>query len=74
MQELVLDKEMMARRLKELRNANGKSISEVSIDTGIGETALRNYECGLRIPRYIAMFKLADYYGTTVDELFFKSK
>ena len=72
MQEMVLSKQTMARRLKDLRAAKGKTIAEVSDETGIGETALRNYECGLRVPRYVAMFKLADYFGTTVDEIFFE--
>lgn len=66
-----IDKETMAKRLRELRMATGKTVAQVSDDTGIGETALRNYECGLRIPRYTAMFTLADYYGQSVDSLFF---
>lgn len=67
----MIDKETMAKHLKALRVENGKTVAEVSLETGIGETALRNYECGLRIPRYVAMFKLAEYYGTSVDTIFF---
>lgn len=67
----MIDKETMAKHLKALRVEKGKTVAEVSLETGIGETALRNYECGLRIPRYVAMFKLAEYYGTSVDMIFF---
>lgn len=72
MEKLMIDKETMAQRLKDLRIAKGKSVAQVSEDTGIGETALRNYECGIRIPRYTAMFTLANYYGKTVDRIFFR--
>ena len=68
----MLEKEEMAKNLKGLRLAKGKTISEVSVETGIGETALRNYEYGLRIPRYTAMFSLAKYYGKSVDAIFFR--
>lgn len=66
-----LDKKAMGIRLKEERTKKGKTIPQVSEETGIGEAALRNYECGIRIPRYMAMFTLATYYGTSVDSLFF---
>ena len=66
-----IDKETMGKRIKEMRIAAGKSVEQMSNDTGIGQAALRNYECGLRIPRYTAMFTIADYFGTTVDSLFF---
>lgn len=65
-------KEKIAQNLKDLRIAKGKTVAQVSAETGIGETALRNYECGLRIPRYTAMFTLAMYYGKKVDAIFFK--
>ena len=68
----MLEKEEMAKHLKELRTAKGKTVAQVSSETGIGETALRNYECGIRIPRYTAMFALAKYYGKSVDSIFFR--
>lgn len=66
-----INKEVMGKKIKDMRIGMGKTIAEMSNDTGIGEAALRNYECGLRIPRYTAMFTIADYFGTTVDSLFF---
>ena len=67
----MLDKDMIAKHLKDLRLAKGKTVAQVSEETGLGETALRNYECGLRIPRYEAMFTLAEYFDSTVDDIFF---
>lgn len=57
-----------------LRNLRGKkSREEVSNDTGIGVSALTNYECGIRVPRDEAKFILANYYNVSVDDLFFNT-
>lgn len=69
--EGTIDTKAMATRLKNRRIELGKTVEEVSNATGIGQTAIRNYECGIRIPRYIAMIKLARYYGVSLDALFF---
>ena len=61
--------EEIARRLKELRGET--PVSEVSIATGIGVSALNNYEAALRFPRDEAKAKLASYYARTVDDIFF---
>lgn len=58
-------------KLRELRGA--KTIAEVSEATGIGESALRNYEGGLRIPRDYVKLVLSKYYGIPVGDLFFAS-
>ena len=73
MATMMLNKETIGKHLREMRLAKGKTIAQMSEETGLGETALRNYECGLRIPRYEAMFNLAGYFGTTVDHIFFSS-
>ena len=56
-------------RLKLLRGP--KTIEEVSKATGLGRTALSNYEAGFRVPRDEAKLILANYYERTVDEIFF---
>lgn len=64
-----MNREDIGKRLRELRGS--RSIAEVSAYTGIGETALRNYENGYRIPRDAAKMSLAHYYGVSVEQLFF---
>lgn len=56
-------------RLKELRG--DRTIAEVCEATGIGESALRNYEGGLRVPRDYVKLELSKYYGVSVGDLFF---
>lgn len=63
--------EIIGKRLREMRKEKGKTILEVSDETGIGATALGNYENGIRIPRDRAKMVLAQYFGKSVDEIFF---
>ena len=56
-------------RLRVLRGE--KTIREVAKDCGISYSALSMYEIGQRVPRDEVKKKLADYFGTSVEALFF---
>lgn len=64
-----MDAKEIGKRLKEARGT--RTIAEVCEATGIGETALRNYENGFRIPRDYVKLVLSRYYGISVENLFF---
>lgn len=59
----------IGKKLRELRGT--KTINDVAKDTGIGPTALSNYENGYRVPRDPTKVVLAQYYGVNIDDLFF---
>ena len=61
-----------AEKLREARRKLGKTCLDVSLDTGIGRSALANYECGRNIPRDRYKIILAKYYGLPIDYLFFE--
>lgn len=46
---------------------------EVAASVGISLSAIAMYENGARIPRDETKIKLAQYYNTTVQDLFFNS-
>lgn len=57
-------------RIKELRNAEGITITELSKNTGFPQSTLTNYENGKRVPRDQDTWKkLADYFGVSVPYL-----
>lgn len=56
-------------KLKDLRG--DRSRDSVAAAVGISSSALGMYENNLRIPRDDIKKKLADYYGVTVQHLFF---
>lgn len=59
----------VGKRLRVLRG--DKTLQKVSDDTGLGVSALTMYELGNRMPRDEAKIVLANYYHTTIDDLFF---
>ena len=56
-------------KLKKLRGK--KSQKEVAKDLKITQSALGNYETDLRIPRDELKMRIANYYGVSVEEIFF---
>lgn len=59
----------IGKRLRTLRGP--KTIAAVAEETGIGLSAMLNYEAGLRIPNDETKVKLARYYEVSVDDLFY---
>lgn len=59
----------IAKKLVELRG--DRSQEEVSKAVDISTSALSMYENGERIPRDEIKIRLAAFYGTTVEEIFF---
>ena len=59
-------------RLAKLRGT--KSQAEVARDVGIATSTLGMYETEQRVPRDSIKIALASYYGTTVQEIFFKEE
>lgn len=64
-----MDAEKIAKNLITLRG--NKSLKEVAEANGISISALSMYEAGNRIPRDEIKVRLAKYYGTTVEDIFF---
>lgn len=62
-------KKKIGERLATLRGE--RPFALVAAECGITENAYRNYERGDRIPSDDIKAKLAEYYHTTVDAIFF---
>lgn len=65
-----MNKANMAETLKRLRG--NKTQEEVSEALGISVSALSMYECGKRVPRDELKKKIAEYYGKSIQYIFFK--
>ncbi len=64
-----MNKFKVGRKLRALR---GKTpTKDVAKAIGLSTSAIRNYENGLRIPRDKVKVKLAKYYNTTVESIFY---
>lgn len=61
----------VAERMKEARMEKGCSAEEVAKACGITVSAVQMYECGARVPRDNIKIALAQFFGKTVQDLFF---
>jgi len=59
----------VGRRLKQLRQRRGITLSDLSEETGISTSTLSRLEAGLRRPTLEQLLPLARAYGVTLDEL-----
>lgn len=64
-----LDAEKIARILVDLRGS--KSRAEVAAALNLSVSAVAMYENGDRIPRDETKLKIAEYYGKSVEEIFY---
>lgn len=71
MEVKTLDKQKIGKKLKMLRGQKSQEV--VAKDLNISISALSMYECGERIPRDEIKIKIANYYDTTVNDIFFES-
>ena len=65
-----MDRETIGKRLREHRGVF-RTQKEIADAIGITPGALSQYETGERIPSDQIKIALANYYGTTVGELFY---
>lgn len=65
----MVDAKIIGNRLKLLRGE--KKIEDVANDLGISRSALSMYESGHRIARDEIKVKIAMYYGTSIEAIFY---
>lgn len=66
-----MNKEKMAKKLVELRGE--KTREQVAVDLNISYSSLVSYENGDRTPRDEVKIRIANYYKTPVEDIFFLS-
>lgn len=67
-----MDPKEIGKRLRELRGEN--TIAKVAGSVGISKSALGMYEAGERVPRDEIKIRIANYYKTSVGDIFFNEK
>ena len=67
-----LENDFIANRLKVLRAE--RTCKELADALGISVASIYAYESGRRVPNDALKLKIADYYGVSVDSIFFTIK
>lgn len=57
----------LAERLVSLRKSNNLTQKQLSIELGLSEVAIQNYESNRRRPAYDVLIALADYFDVSLD-------
>ena len=66
-----MDRKKIAEKLIAMRGE--KTQAEVAKSIGISKSSLAMYETGQRVPRDEIKLALANYYGATIQEIFFSA-
>lgn len=61
----------VAERIKDARAEKGCTVEELAKACGISASAVQMYECGQRVPRDSVKIIMANFFGVSVQELFF---
>lgn len=72
MKNSIVDPAIIGRRLRYLRGIRTRAA--VSRETGLSQARLGNYEHGVRVPEDGAKVLLANFYGVSVQEIFFTAE
>ena len=66
-----MNKKLIAKRLKTLRDMKGETQEQTASACGIGRNAYASYEAGSRVPRDPVKVVIANHFDVTITELFF---
>ena len=69
MKNQIMNAETIGDRLRLLRG--DRTIAEVSKATGLSQSRIGNYERGVRLPNDSAKSLLANFYGVSIQKLFY---
>lgn len=64
----------IGKRLKQLRQEAGMTTMDLAQVMGTSPSAITNYETGIRIPRDEIKVKIAEYFGRSVEAIFYPQK
>ena len=66
----MVDNKVIGQRLRALRGE--KTVNEVANAVGVCNSSITMYEIGDRMPRDTVKVRIAQYFGRTVQEIFFE--
>ena len=69
-----IDYAAIGKRISEVRNLNGITLTELSVDTGLDSAFISRVENGIKRPSLATLLQLAEYFNITLDDLIPYSK
>lgn len=64
----------IGKRIKDLRIQKNMTAEDLGKALGISSSAVNMYECGQRVPRDEIKISIAEYFGVSVESIFYPTK
>ena len=64
----------IGKRIKDLRIQKNMTAEDLGKALGISSSAVNMYECGQRVPRDEIKISIAEYFGVSVESIFYQTK
>ena len=64
----------IGKRIKDLRIQKNMTAEDLGKALGISSSAVNMYECGQRVPRDEIKISIAEYFGVSVESIFYPKK
>ena len=64
----------IGKRIKELRTERGLTVDALAKELGTSFSAITMYECGQRIPRDEIKIRIAEFFGVSIESIFYPVK
>ena len=64
----------IGKTIKRMRMERGLTIEGLAKEIGTSSSAVNMYECGMRIPRDEIKIRIAEFFGTPIESIFFQTK
>ena len=69
-----IDGIQIGKRIKELRTLRKMTAEDLGKAIGISSSAINMYECGQRVPRDEIKIMMAEYFGVSIESIFYPTK
>lgn len=69
-----IDGNQIGKRIKELRTQKNMTAEDLGKALGISTSAVNMYECGQRVPRDEIKISIAEFFGVSIETIFYPTK
>ena len=69
-----IDGSQIGKRIRELRTQRNMTAEDLGKALGISSSAVNMYECGQRVPRDEIKISIAEFFGVSVESIFYPTK
>lgn len=70
----IISSDRIGKQIREMRISRGMNAEDLAREIGTSTSAVIMYECGRRVPRDEIKVRIANFFGTTMENIFYPKK